>query len=91
MNINIDNMKNIGHLHSGFLGHKNNACTYQQIEPTGPGEHFIANCFLLADGIYPNEHPLVTAYKSAEIILRQPREQRRRRKFNLLQRQRRVN
>ena len=70
----IDNIKNIRHVHSGFLGHANDAGTYQQIHvgPIGPGQNwgFPADCFLLADGIYPKEHPLVTAYKSAEIVRR---------------------
>ena len=86
-------MKNIRHVHSGFFGHENDTGTYRQIGHIGAGQHldFPADCFLLADGIYSNKHPLVTAYKSAEMVRRPPREQRRRRKFNLLQRQRRVN
>ena len=65
-------MKSIRHVHSGFLGHQNDAGRYQQIGPIEPGQHwdFPAHCYLLADGIYPNEHPLVTAYKSAEIVQR---------------------
>ena len=88
----IDNMKNIRHVHSGFLGHENDAGTYQQIGPIGAGQYLDipADCFLLADGINPNKHPLVTAYRSAEMVRRPPREQHRRRKFNLLHRQRRV-
>ena len=66
---------NIRHVHSGFLGHENDAGTYQQIGPIGPGQHwdFPADCFLLADGIFPNEYPLVTAYKFAEIVRRKHR------------------
>ena len=65
-------MKNIRHVHSGFLGHENDAGRYQQIGPIEPGQHldFPAHCYLLADGMYPNEHPLVTAYRSAEIVQR---------------------
>ena len=78
-------------MHSGFFGHENDTGTYRQIGHIGPGQHldFPADCFLLADGINPNKHPLVTAYKS-EFVRRPPREQRRRRKLNLLHRQRRV-
>ena len=85
-------MKNIRHVHSGFLGHENDDGIYQQIGPIGPGQHldFPADCFLLAAGIYPNEHTLITAYKSAEIVRRPPCEKRRRRKCNLLHGQRRV-
>ena len=61
-------MKNIRHVHSGFLGHENDAGTYQQIGSIGAGWHlyFPADCFLLANDIYPNEHPLVTAYTSLQ-------------------------
>ena len=63
-------------MHSGFFGHENDTGTYRQIGHIGPGQHldFPADCFLLADGIYPNKHPLVTAYKSAEMVRRPPRE-----------------
>ena len=63
-------------MHSGFPGNENGAGTYQQIGPIGAGLHlnFPANCFLRANDIYPNEHPLVTAFKFAEIVRRQPRE-----------------
>ena len=65
-------MKSIRHVHSGFLGHQNDAGRYQQIGPIEPGQHwdFPAHCYLLAGGIYPNEHPSVTAYTSAEIVQR---------------------
>lgn len=87
----IDNQKNICHIHSGFLGHDNNAFAYRKIKTTGPGQEldFPANCYLLADSIYPNERPLITPYK-ARNGLRQNQEMRRQIKFKLFHRRRRV-
>ncbi|VDI45215.1 Hypothetical predicted protein [Mytilus galloprovincialis] len=88
----IDNDKNIVYVHSGFLGHENDAHAYRQFGPIGPGQlmDFPNNCYILADSIYPNEYPLVTPFKSVDIVRAPRREQRRRRKFNALHRKRRV-
>ncbi|VDI80370.1 Hypothetical predicted protein [Mytilus galloprovincialis] len=88
----IDNEKNICYIHGGFLGHDNDAFAYQQIKPIGPGLEldFPNNCFILADSIYPNNIPLVTPYKSLEILRQPQQERRRRRKFNCMHRKRRV-
>ncbi|CAC5415220.1 unnamed protein product [Mytilus coruscus] len=88
----IDNQKNICYVHSGFLGHNNDAFCYQQIRQIGRGleNDFPAHCFILADSIYPNAPPLVTPFKSTDIVRRPRLEQKRKRKFNLLHRKRRV-
>ncbi|XP_071146166.1 uncharacterized protein [Mytilus edulis] len=88
----IDNQKNICYVHSGFLGHNNDAFCYQQIRQIGPGleNDFPAHCFILADSIYPNAPPLVTPFKCTDIVRRPRLEQKRKRKFNLLHRKRRV-
>ncbi|CAC5407160.1 unnamed protein product [Mytilus coruscus] len=88
----IDNQKNICYVHSGFLGHNNDAFCYQQIRQIGPGleNDFPAHCFILADSIYPNAPPLVTPFKSTDIVRRPRLEQKRQRKFNLLHGKRRV-
>ncbi|CAC5384042.1 unnamed protein product [Mytilus coruscus] len=88
----IDNQKNICYVHSGFLGHNNDAFCYQYIRQFGPGleNDFPVHCFILADSIYPNAPPLVTPFKSTDIVRRPRLEQKRKRKFNLLHRKRRV-
>ncbi|CAC5397737.1 unnamed protein product [Mytilus coruscus] len=48
------------------------------------------HCFILADSIYPNAPPFVTPFKSTDIVRRPRLEQKRKRKFNLLHRKRRV-
>ncbi|CAG2212839.1 unnamed protein product [Mytilus edulis] len=88
----IDNEKNICHIHSGFLGHDNDAFAYQQMKRIGPGLDldFPANGFILADSIYPNTRPLVTPYKANEIARLPRNEKRRKRKFNKLHKKRRI-
>ncbi|CAC5415812.1 unnamed protein product [Mytilus coruscus] len=63
-----------------------------QIKQIGPGleNDFPAHCFILADSIYPNAPPLVTPFKSTDIVRRPRLEQKRKRKFDLLHRKRRV-
>ncbi|CAC5357895.1 unnamed protein product [Mytilus coruscus] len=80
-----DNDKNICYIHSGFLGHDNDANAYHRIGPIGPGDalDFPPQCYILADSIYPNEYPLVTPFKSVEIIRQTRAEKRFRRKFNI--------
>ncbi|CAC5418870.1 unnamed protein product [Mytilus coruscus] len=76
----------------GFLGHDNDANAYHRIGPIGPGDalDFPPQCYILADSIYPNGYPLVTPFKSVEIIRQTRAEKRFRRKFNILHRNRRV-
>jgi hypothetical protein len=66
------------------LGHENDAATFNQLPNIGPGEDlcFPDNCCILGDSIYPNRYPVVTPYRANQIARQQPREQRRRRKFN---------
>ncbi|CAC5393254.1 unnamed protein product [Mytilus coruscus] len=80
-----DNDKNICYIHSGFLGHDNDANAYHRIGPIGPGDalDFPPQCYILADSIYPNGYPLVTPFKSVEIIRQTRAEKRFRRKFNI--------
>ncbi|CAC5385214.1 unnamed protein product [Mytilus coruscus] len=75
-----------------FLGHDNDANAYHRIGPIGPGDalDFPPQCYILADSIYPNGYPLVTPFKSVEIIRQTRAEKRFRRKFNILHRNRRV-
>ncbi|CAC5413927.1 unnamed protein product [Mytilus coruscus] len=75
-----------------FLGHDNDANAYHRIGPIGPGDalDFPPQCYILADSIYPNGYPLVTPFKSVEIIRQTRAEKRFRRKFNILHRNLRV-
>ncbi|CAG2230612.1 unnamed protein product [Mytilus edulis] len=65
-----DNDKKICYIHSGFLGHDNDANAYHRIGPIGPGDalDFPPQCYILAESIYPNGYPIVTFFKSVEII-----------------------
>jgi hypothetical protein len=52
-----------------FLGHQNDAKQFtmmQQIGVNGP-LHFLEDCILLADQIYPNQHPTVTLFTTQQI------------------------
>ncbi|XP_061179072.1 uncharacterized protein LOC133187673 [Saccostrea echinata] len=81
----IDNEKSIRYVHSGFLGHENDAHAYANILEIGPGQELDlpAGLFILADSGYPQTEPLVTPYKTADIIQQPQDERRRRRKFNI--------
>ena len=70
-------MKSIKHVHSGFLGHEKNAGTYQQIRLIGAGSHLDFPADLFSTSRWDlSKRTLVTAYRSAEIVRGQPREQR---------------
>lgn len=68
---------------SGFLGHTTDAAQYRLIAPVGPGRQLSlpGRCLLLADKIYPNELPLLTAWKRHE--LGRGLQEQRRRLFNI--------
>jgi hypothetical protein len=60
----IDNAGYICYAEARFLGHQNDAKQFtmiQQIGVNGP-LHFLEDCILLADQIYPNRHPTVTPF-----------------------------
>lgn len=69
---------------SGFMGHQNDATSYQLLSQIGPREalDFPADCNLLADKIFPNTYPLLTPYTSQQIRRQQPHIQHKSRKFN---------
>ena len=69
----IDNEKRLRLVTSGFRGHANDAQTYQLMGDIGPGLEydFPDDCYILADKAYPNRHPLMTAYRAAQVRLRQ--------------------
>ena len=65
----IDNAGYICYAEARFLGHQNDAKQFtmmQQIGVNGP-LHFLKDCILLADQIYPNRHPTVTLFTSQQI------------------------
>ena len=65
----IDNEKRIRYIHSGFRGHLNDDNIYRelpQISPNGQLQ-FPGECWLLADSIYPYQHPLITPFKQNQI------------------------
>ena len=60
----IDNAGYICYAEARFLGHQNDAKQFtmiQQIGVNGP-LHFLEDCILLADQIYPNRHPTNTPF-----------------------------
>lgn len=52
-----------------FLGHRNDAQTYNLMEPIGPNENLVfpADCRLLADKVYPCKFHLLRKYKTSEL------------------------
>jgi len=65
----VDCLGNIVHIHSGFLGHTNDAQSFSLMAPIGPGQHlsFPQNLRILADRIYSSRYPLLTEYKKDQI------------------------
>lgn len=61
----VDNERNIVYIHSGFLGHMNDAGQYGMLPEIGPNGAlpFPPECYLLADGGYANGYPLVTPFR----------------------------
>ena len=80
----IDNHGTIVHVESGFLGHINDAQQFNLMTRIGPNLQlpFPENCHLLADRIYANRFPLLTAYKSVQIGRMEGPRLRKYRKFN---------
>lgn len=74
----VDNNGCIRHIETGFLGHKNDAQQFDLMTRIGQDLPFLENCVLLADKIYPNRHPLMTPYTSAQIRRMDNRRQARR-------------
>jgi hypothetical protein len=66
----IDNKKQIRHISSGFLGHNNDAQSYNLMDNIGLHQEldFPSNdCFLLADQIYPSRPPLIKPYSVQQL------------------------
>ena len=66
----IDNQLNTVHIKCCFVGRSKDARMYQMMIDIGDGETIDIPSnwvFLLADGIYPSGHPLVTPYSSTQI------------------------
>ena len=65
----IDNAGYICYAEARFLGYQNDAKQFtmmQQIGVNGP-LHFLEDCILLADQIYPTRHPTVTLFTTQQI------------------------
>lgn len=80
----LDNMNNIRYIHSGFMGHMNDAQTFAHlpsIDQRGPLTMPDGLC-LLADTIYPNTNTIVTKYTAAQINRMRPINRKKARKFN---------
>ena len=65
----IDNNKNIRYIHSGFLGHMNDAQQVLHLPKFGPNEHlqFPDDGLILGDRIYANKYPIMTCFSTAQI------------------------
>lgn len=82
----------IRYIHSGFLGHMNDAQTVTlmpQISPEGPLQ-FPADCWLLADAIYPCRHPTLPPYKANQITAAPANMQLQMKKYNKIHKRNRV-
>ena len=87
----VDNSCNIRYVESGFLGHHNDAQTFRLMSQIGRAPlTFPANCVLLADQIYPNGHPVITPYSTAQIRRKQGQDRQQCLRFNRYHRQYRV-
>ncbi|KAK3106435.1 hypothetical protein FSP39_019847 [Pinctada imbricata] len=82
----VDNSGLIRYIESGFPGHQNDAQQFHIMRSIGQNSEFSLplDCFLLADKIYPNIHPLLTPYTITQIHRQPARMQRKFRKFNRL-------
>ena len=80
----IDNEKNIGNVHSGILGHMNDAQSFNSLPDISPkaGLPFPRETFILGDKIYPCRYPLITGSTAAQIRTQPPLERERRLVFN---------
>jgi hypothetical protein len=65
----IDNAGYICYAEARFLGHQNNAKQFTMMQQIGVNGalHFLEDCILLADQIYPNRHPTVTLITTQQI------------------------
>ena len=73
----IDYEKNIRYVHSGILGHMNDAQSFNSL-PIGPnispnaGLPFPRETFIFGDKIYPCRYPLITGFTAAQMRTRPP-------------------
>ena len=80
-----DNTGHIRFLQTGFLGGMHDSQAFRLMEPVGPGQvlDLPNGVVLLADKGYPDNVPLLTPFRQAQIrAMRNNRERRRARKFN---------
>ena len=80
------NRGHIRFLQTGFLGSMHDVHTFRFMEPVVPGRalNMPQGVVLLADKGYPDDVPLLTPFQQAQIrAIRNNREQRRARKFNV--------
>ena len=81
----IDNNQNIRYVHSGIEGHENDAQSYRKMPKMGPDGSALyipEDCWILADGIYPCEAPIITTLRKNQMALDDPEENARRIAFN---------
>jgi hypothetical protein len=67
--LDIDNAGYICYAEARFLGYQNNAKQFTMMQLIGVNGplHFLEDCILLADQIYPNRHPTVTLITTQQI------------------------
>jgi len=65
----VDCNDNIVYVHSGFMGHTNDAQAFALMEPIGPGNatSFPPNLRILADKIYASRYPLLKGLKKDQL------------------------
>ena len=75
---------NIGYVHSGILGHMNDAQSFNSLPDISPktGLPFPRETLILGDKIYPCRYPLITGFTAAQISTQPPLERERRLVFN---------
>jgi hypothetical protein len=65
----IDNAGYICYAEARFLGHQNDAKQFTMMQQIGVNRplHFLEDCILLVDQIYPNRHQTVTLFTTQQI------------------------
>ena len=81
----VDNDNNIRYVYSGIQGKENDAKSYRNLPTLGPKGttlYLPDDCWILADGIYPAEEPLVKSFRKNQMALHDPEENYRRVLYN---------
>lgn len=65
----VDNQGMLRHVSSGFLGHQNDAQSFNYLPNIGPGMEldFPGNCLILGDKIFSNRYPVMTPYTRQQL------------------------